>query len=246
MSSFWKLLLGGFWFLIKDSRKTRLRFQASLVASDTVFPFVFEDLGDYGTLEEIFIDEIYSTQKISAGIIFDLGSNIGASAIYFRIKYPHSQIYCFEPDPDNFRRFLVNTATMTNIHGSQTAVWSEDSEITFYSDPHRGNSSSCMKRRGRQRPVTAEARTLDTIMREYKVGKIDLLKFDVEGAETEVFANFHGARDVDTIIGEVHADLLGGADQFVQSLSKHHDVTCRQMSPDRYAVVGILRPDGGR
>jgi FkbM family methyltransferase len=34
-------------------------------------------------------------------LILDLGANIGASAVWFAVRYPAAHIVAFEPHPDN-------------------------------------------------------------------------------------------------------------------------------------------------
>src|SRR5688500_13469212 len=60
---------------------------------------------NYATLlhlfEEIFIREIYFFKSTSASpIIFDCGSHIGLSILYFKSEIPSCQILGFEPDRD--------------------------------------------------------------------------------------------------------------------------------------------------
>lgn len=58
-----------------------------------------------------------------------------------------------------------------------------------------------------------EACTLDEVIEKTGIETIDLVKFDIEGAECDVFQSFNGWGRVQVFVGEVHqtekTDLLG-------------------------------------
>ena len=56
-----------------------------------------------------------------------------------------------------------------------------------------------------------EAYTVDTLIEKFKLGKIDILKIDIEGAEKEVFENTEKwINDVDSLIVELHDRMKEG------------------------------------
>ena len=65
---------------------------------------------EYHTLKrEIFNDEIYSFENLkNVESIIDIGSHIGLSIVYFKEKYPNSNIISFEPNPINFELLEKN------------------------------------------------------------------------------------------------------------------------------------------
>lgn len=237
-----KILMGGIWLLMLDTWRHSFHFEAKLTQYGRTFPFHFEDISEFGTLWEVFGQEIYRLSLSEPpSSIFDLGSNIGASAIYFRLRYPKAKIYCFEPDSDNYRRLKKNTSRWSNLFTFPFAVWSKNGTIDFYVDPHTGNSSSCTFRRDRQLKVEVTSRSLDTIINEYGKDGVDLLKFDVEGAEFEIFESFHQIQKVKTVIGELHTDLSGSLTKFIHLFSKHHDVNCTPIAEQRYTIMAVRK-----
>jgi FkbM family methyltransferase len=223
LSSQAKLLLGGFWFFINDSWKSNLRFAAEIEQFGRSLPFYFEDIGDFGLFCEIFRSEAYEQSlPEKANVIFDLGANVGVAALYLRLRYPESAIYCFEPDPSNVRR-LRNQAVMTgNIRVYNVALWSSNESLSFYVDPHRGSLSSVSSVHDRQQKINVEARTLDSLLQEENIREIDLLKFDIEGAEEEVLTTFDCYDKVNALFGELHADFCD-ADAVFRTLDAHFD-----------------------
>ncbi len=58
---------------------------------------------DAAIFEQILCDgsEYRLPGEIEPEIIFDIGANIGASAVYFAARYPEVKVYCFEPLPED-------------------------------------------------------------------------------------------------------------------------------------------------
>ena len=55
-------------------------------------------------------------------IIFDVGANVGNTAIEFSAKHPNAIIHAFEPVSDTFALLSANTRTAKQIIAHQLAV----------------------------------------------------------------------------------------------------------------------------
>jgi len=217
-----KLFLGGIWFILNDTWKSKLSFTATVSYFGRSSLFYFDDLSDYGLFCEIFIDSPYSPEKYEdVSTIFDLGANVGVSALYFRLLYPHAHIHSFEPDPANVEQLKQNAKYLGDITIHENAVGGENGEISFYVDPHRGSSSSTQKLRDRQQEIKVETKTLDSLLEELALDKIDILKFDIEGSEEKVFTGFESYDKIRMIFGEIHGDLCD-ADATVSILKNNY------------------------
>jgi len=180
---------------------------------------------DFDVYHDTFIKEEYDfTPTQQPQIILDLGSNIGSTAVYFAVKYPNAHIYCFEPDPENIKRFEQNTSPFKNrITLIPKAVWKESNKtLTFYVVPNRHWSSSLVPREGAGTEVEVNTVSLDDAMLNLGLEHIDILKFDIEGAEYEVFSAFKHSDAVETYIGEVHPKLMNKSTQDIIDLFPNH------------------------
>jgi FkbM family methyltransferase len=133
---------------------------------------------------EIFNKEIYKfCAESTHPYIIDCGANIGLSVIYFKKLYPDAEIIAFEPDPRVFNVLKENTESMRleKVSLINKALWNEETKIEFYSEGADGgriaiDSDNTIK-------VSIETvRLKDFIINK----KVDFLKIDIEGAETNV------------------------------------------------------------
>src|SRR5436853_2833656 len=59
--------------------------------------------------------EYYVPPGLRPKTILDIGSNIGASIIYFHRQFPEAKIFGFEPHPDTFRILQENVAHLPGV-----------------------------------------------------------------------------------------------------------------------------------
>jgi FkbM family methyltransferase len=200
-------------------RSIRLR----LRAMGRSFSCSIADYTQLLALREVFIDEDY---RLDAGIaprtIIDLGSNIGASLIYFRLRYPQARIVGFEPDPAVFARLQRNMAQFGGVEVHNVAVAGSRGEMTFFRYPQHSWASSLIPLWGTAADrLTVATRTLDDILDDVGEPTLDLLKMDIEGSEWDVLPGFRQLDKVKNFIGELHrvgdappAQLLDCLDDF--------------------------------
>ncbi|MBN2190076.1 MAG: FkbM family methyltransferase [Candidatus Aureabacteria bacterium] len=192
-------------------------------------------LSDYFTIYEIFIVKQYAAPYAGKDIIFDIGSHIGLSAIFFENSYNPSKIYCFEPLPENISLFRQNTGKYyDNIRFFPLALYSHDGEVPLYYDRKRSNAGSVF-RKGKRDSILVRCRKVDSIIESEKISRIDIFKFDIEGAEFELFGNFAGKDIVSVFIGEIHAGKESGfeADEFKKHF-KNHSCSLKSMGGGKY------------
>ncbi len=115
--------------------------------------------------------------------IIDCGSNIGVSLLYFKSLYPDARIQTFEASPSTFR-LLGRNVTENHLAGitlNNAAVCVSDCALKFYSEP--GSVFGSLNP-GRGAGECAEVRGVP--LSRFITEPVDLLKIDIEGAETEV------------------------------------------------------------
>jgi len=170
------------------------------------FSCTIDDYTQLLALREVFIDHEYSIDDgIAPATVLDLGSNIGASLMYFRLRYPQARLIGFEPDPLVFARLERNMAQFGAVEIVNAAVAGTGGKLTFFRYPRHSWASSLMPLWGiTSDQIAVPARTLDDVIDDLGLDSVDLLKIDIEGAEWDVLPNFRQIDKVRTVIGEVH------------------------------------------
>jgi FkbM family methyltransferase len=236
-----KIFLFFYTFWIPVKRRIRMgnqiKSELKLKKFNKTFFFYLTDNSDLTILKEIFVDNEYDFDlPYSPKIIFDLGSNVGLSVIYFRLKYLNAKIYAFEPDPEAFRKLKKNIKQFNNIFIFNLAVSDKNGKEKFYIYPNQSMSSSLLQRLPNQPVVEVKTKTLDSILDELSINKVDLLKFDIEGAEYDVFKNFKNLDKINNIIGEVHFDLIKASKEEFLNIFNKFSINLRQISSKRYLI----------
>ena len=70
-------------------------------------------------------------------VIVDLGSHIGTSILFFRVRHPGAEIHGFEPDPRTFARLRANVGALPGVTIDPRAASGSGGRATFHS---AGNS----------------------------------------------------------------------------------------------------------
>lgn len=180
--------------------------------------------------DEIFNKEIYKTKLTSKSpIIFDLGAHIGLATIYFKEKYPNSHVYSFEPNPNIFPILEENITfnRFEDVSLFNIALGNKEEERTFYIDNTGKNcfSTSGFNKNawnGKQSTVRIKVKT-DKLSK-YITQPIDLLKVDIEGAETEVLKELSESKKLELvkkIIIEYHPVNQASYHNLVKLLNTH-------------------------
>ena len=129
-----------------------------------------------------------------APTILDCGANIGLSVLYFAREYPQSQILAFEPDTAIFGVLQDNAQVnqLSHVILMNKAVWDATGTLSFA--PEGADSGRLVEDANESGTYTVATINL----RDYLDRPIDLLKLDIEGAETRVLANCQD------MLGNVH------------------------------------------
>ena len=175
---------------------------------------------DVPTYQQVFIDREYAFHTGKAPeVIIDAGANIGLASVYFANQYPDARIIAIEPEKSNFDLLKENTAPYPNITAIQAALWNRNEEINLV-DPGLGKWGFMTgeKTLAGTSPDkvchTVKALTVDRIIKDYGLQRVNILKVDIEGAEKEVFSDTSAWIDsVDAIIVELHERMKPGCNR---------------------------------
>jgi len=169
--------------------------------------FFVRDGVDISVLREMFVERDYVVESESPTHIADLGAHIGAAALFFHARYPETRITSYEPDPENFSLLTKNRSGFSTIDCVNAAVAGTSGTVTLYA--HKGGSTRATLSRD---PDTVGERMVPAVLFEDVIGNgADFVKFDVEGAEYDLFAAAPQAarQKVKYYVGEFHAALTG-------------------------------------
>ena len=153
---------------------------------------------------EIFRDEVYRFQaRTDRPRIIDAGANIGLSVRYFKRLYPEATVIAYEPDAAIFQLLRQNVGDLPGVELRQAAAWTQDGELTFYSEGSLAGSSEVAFPRGAAATVVRAERLRDEIA----PAPVDFLKIDIEGAENSVLFDVEDQLgQVDHLFFEYHSD----------------------------------------
>lgn len=147
---------------------------------------------------------IYDNFIKDGDTIFDIGGNVGLHSSYFTIRNKNSQIYTFEPLPENadYLKKLIAKNKFTNINLIQKAVSTKSGKVYFDRDKnnHQGHISQIPS------DLTVDMISLDDFITEKKV-RPNFIKIDVEGFEGDVLDGYKNTIQLSypVIIIEIHS-----------------------------------------
>lgn len=165
-------------------------------------------------------------------VIIDAGANIGLASVFFTNKYPNAKIIAIEPEDSNFKMLEINTKPYSNIHIIKAALWDSVCEINLF-NVGLGTGGFMVGTENKTNDFTipyieklslTKTVTIEYIMQEYGIDKIDILKIDIEGAEREVFNSSSAWIDkVNLIIVELHERMKKGCNEAFSKIIEKFD-----------------------
>lgn len=123
--------------------------------------------------------------------VFDIGANIGQSALRFGAAFPAAQIHCFEPAENTFNTLKKNLEKHTNIWCHKMALGSSYGKTEIYLTNCCYTTSLRMSSNtvGTER---VDISTVDRFAEENQIAQVHLLKIDAEGFDLEVLKGSEG------------------------------------------------------
>jgi FkbM family methyltransferase len=124
-------------------------------------------------------------------VIFDVGANVGQSALEFAAAYPEADVWAFEPVTAAFDALVTATAALPAVRPVQTAMGALEGSAIMRSDgTSAGNKllSGGAVAPGREEVAVV---TGDAFCEENEVERIGFLKIDTVGHDLQVLRGFH-------------------------------------------------------
>ena len=137
-------------------------------------------------------------------ICLDLGANVGTMTLAMAMLAPQGHVYAFEASPETAAALqqTVKANCLTNVSAFNTVLGHSDEEVKFFDIPEVRSSGFYVtmdspREISSQRPETSQmilsrTKSVDSLVAELNIPKVDFIKIDVEGAELDVL---EGAKD---------------------------------------------------
>jgi FkbM family methyltransferase len=144
----------------------------------------------YGHYER-HLDDLFRSFSMRAPVMIDVGANIGCHTLL--MSQWAKSVLAIEPSPFVFERLQGNMALngVDNVTLVNAALSDSDGAAMLFTPPKsfpNQGTASLHKRDLTTEDVgiSVQAMTLDTLLRDYKIFHVDLIKIDVEGHEFDV------------------------------------------------------------
>jgi FkbM family methyltransferase len=233
--------------LLMASRRWSRRLTLRVKGPTGPVPFVVPDVSGIYVLREVFSYREYAVAlPRPPRRILDLGSNIGATILDFATRYPGARITGVEASPRLFRILQRNVGHLPDVTLLNAAVAAEEGPVAFYEGVESWAGSlraSPSVRRGAGTRV--DGIPLDVLIERTRP---DLVKVDVEGAEFDVLPAWQRLREVDVVMGEIHAGpATAQTRELLRAFDRHELVRTpdyAQVESTVFSAVRWARPAG--
>lgn len=185
-----------------------------------------KSLNDLYVFKEIFLEDEYLTVvkqvKRSPKVIIDLGAHIGLTSLYFHHHFPEAQFICVEPVEESYQVLNKNMSIVKDYRALNSVIADKEgtcniycyswwSSCTISEDINNKRIGSISRPEGKRKLEKRQVNTisLPAIIEKYHIGKIDLLKIDIEGAEKQLFeGDVSWLQNVELIAIELHEKYI--------------------------------------
>ncbi len=160
--------------------------EVSLKNKDGIF-FVRKNSADLWMLSTLGEDDLRKYFKLDKGVFLDIGANVGKySVILGKQLKDKGKVFSFEPEPSNLQALIKNLKSnnLTNVKIIPLACSDKKAILNFYINKNNSGGHSLKYKTNNK--ISVEANTLDNLLKPFKLKRVDLMKIDVEGAESDV------------------------------------------------------------
>ena len=178
------------------------------------------DWSELVVVNEVWLRRHYHVPPLPADakLIVDLGANIGMTALFLARLFPHARVVAYEADPCVLKLARRNATTHPDIIFRHAAVCADDNaQVLFRTLGESWAGTLYPQARRSGGAIRVPGVSLDAIIDEF--GPIDVLKIDIEGAETDVIAACRQLDEIGMIVGEFHPVAGQQATKLVELLS---------------------------
>jgi FkbM family methyltransferase len=155
-----------------------------------LFPVFFPAVAEPTVTTEQYIEFANLSPE---AVVIDLGAYSGLTSILFDMAIPSGgQVLAVEADHQNVGACERNFAAYAD-HSKRTirlveaAVWRDNDGVVFSSEGSMGSSVLSVVGSGRGKNIKVPSVTLEHLAKQFDLSRVDFIKCDIEGGETEIF-----------------------------------------------------------
>lgn len=142
---------------------------------------------------QIFIEREYRCLDDLEDVAFviDCGANVGMSAVYLLSRYPDATLVAIEPEADNYKSLVRNTAAFgSRVRCINAGVWSHTTGLVINRDAVAAKPQWAFTVREADPGERPDVSAIDITAVWQAAGcpRISILKMDIEGSEAVVFS----------------------------------------------------------
>ncbi len=195
----------------------------NLSISELKFPFTLRpNTSDIYVFYQVFSEREYDNCiNFEPKVIIDAGANIGLTSLFYANKYPQALIIAIEPDAENYETLVHNCKPYNNIKTLQKGLWHKDAKLKISDKFKGGKWAMVVEEVIDNNDFTIDAISLNSILKEFNINKIDILKMDIESAEKEVLSENYELwlPKVKMLIVELHDRMKPGcSNSFINAI----------------------------
>ena len=151
----------------------------------------------------------------STRVCFDVGANVGQTAMRLMKEFPGAAVHAFEPHPDTFAALKANVGNAAACKPSNIALGLTVGEVDLF-EYEESQVNSLVKdapyavhlQNSPRRRITVPSTTIDRFCSEQRLERVDILKIDTEGFDFQVLKGAQGllsGRKVDFVYMEFNS-----------------------------------------
>jgi FkbM family methyltransferase len=160
--------------LIKDTN-----FYVTEESSDIHYQYIKREIFD------LLVYDFHLCSLPRRGVVLDIGANIGLFAFY-AITKKNNYVYCFEPALNCLPALYKNLEPYKySYRVIEKGVWSSENKLNFFEYNEFSGCNQILEL-ANDETRQIEVITIDKFVSDEKLGQVDFIKVDVEGADLEV------------------------------------------------------------
>jgi len=148
------------------------------------------DSGDFEVFREVCMEDHYNYSQIKKDmVVVDVGAHIGTFTLLASKKAGEKgKVIAIEPEPQNFNQLIKNLKIneIKNVITIKTALNDFNGQADFFITDDSMSHSFFPQASNIREKTQIEVKTLDALLQELRINKVDLLKIDAENAELKI------------------------------------------------------------